>query len=253
MEVKLSAVIITLNEERNIERCLLSLRNIVDEIVVIDSFSTDRTEEKCKKFGVKFIQHSFKGYATQKNFAMESAKYDIVLNLDADEVLSEELKKAILTAKQNWRADGYYFNRLTNYCGKWIKHCGWYPDRKLRLVDRRKAKWGGGEVHEKIVMEKGAKTQFLPGDLLHYSYYTIGEHVKQQRLFSDLAAKEAFKKGKRSTIFHVSINPAYTFIRKFLLQFGFLDGYYGWVISTISAKANFWKYSKLRRLNLTGS
>jgi len=253
MEIQVSAVIITLNEDRNIERCLASLDAIADEIVVVDSFSTDRTEAICKNFGVRFIQHPFQGYASQKNFALQSATYDIVLNLDADEALSDELRNSILAAKKNWNADGYYFNRLTNYCGKWIRHCGWYPDRKLRLVDRRKAQWGGGEVHEKIIMQNGAATQFLDGDLLHYSYYTIEEHIKQQQLFSDLAAKEALKKGRRSTLFHVVLNPAYTFIRKYFLQLGFLDGYYGWTISWISAKANYWKYSKLRKMRLVGS
>ncbi len=250
MEIRLSAVIITLNEERNIGRCLDSLKGIADEVVVVDSFSTDITEAICKKFGARFIQHPFTGYATQKNFAMTSAAHDIVLNLDADEALSGELRNSVLAAKKNWKADGYAFNRLTNYCGRWIRHCGWYPDRKLRLVDRRKARWGGGEVHEKIIMQHGATSQFLKGDLLHYSYYTIGEHMKQQRLFSDLAAKEAFKKGRRSTIFHVIFNPAYTFIRKYFIQLGFMDGYNGWMISLISAKANFWKYSKLRNLSV---
>jgi len=250
MEIRLSAVIITLNEERNIERCLASLQGVADEMVVVDSFSTDQTRDICKKFGARFIQRPFNGYATQKNFALQSARHDVVLNLDADEALSDELRNSILAVMKNWSADGYSFNRFTNYCGKWIRHCGWYPDRKLRLVDRRKAQWGGGEVHEKIIMQQGAVTQFLKGDLLHYSYYAIEEHIKQQRLFSDLAAKEAFKKGRRSTIFHVILSPAYTFIRKYFIQLGFMDGYYGWTISWVSAKANFWKYSKLRSLSV---
>lgn len=248
MEIKLSAVIITLNEERNIERCLLSLNGVADEVVVVDSISIDRTEAICKALDVKFIQHRFEGYATQKNFAMLSATHDFVLNLDADEVLSEELRNSILAVKNNWMADGYYFNRFTNYCGKWIRHCGWYPDRKLRLVDRRKAQWGGGEVHEKMIMQQEATTKFLTGDLLHYSYSTVEEFIEQQRHFADLAARDSFKSGKRSTIFHVALNPIYTFTRKYFFQLGFLDGYNGLIISYISAKANYWKYSKLRRL-----
>lgn len=248
MTNKLSAVIITLNEEKNIGCCLQSLQGLADEIVVVDSFSDDRTEEICKTFGVRFIQQPFKGYATQKNFAMQVASNDIILNIDADEVLSPELRNSIIAVKNNWDADGYFFNRLTNYCGTWIRHCGWYPDRKLRLVDRRKAQWGGGEVHEKIIMVQGATTKFLKGDLLHYSYSTVNEYVQQQRHFADLAAKDSLKKGQRSSIFHVVINPLYTFIRKYFLQLGFLDGRNGWIISYTSAKANYWKYSRLRKL-----
>ncbi len=247
MEIKLSAVIITLDEEKNIERCLQSLHGIVDEIVVIDSFSIDSTEEICKSLGAKFIQRQFEGYATQKNFALQSAKFDFVLSLDADEALSDELRKSVLEAKLNWKADGYFFNRLTNYCGQWIRHCGWYPDRKLRLLDRRKGSWGGGEVHEKIMMRKDSSTQFLKGDLLHYSYYTTSEHLQQQKHFTELAVREDSKIGRRSTLFHVILNPLYTFIRKYFFQLGFLDGYYGLVICLISARANYWKYSKLRQ------
>lgn len=247
MKVQLSAAIITLNEERNIVRCLESLRGIADEVVVVDSFSTDRTEALCKGFGARFIQHRFAGYATQKNFAMQSARHDFVLSLDADEALSDELRDSIVAVKNNWNADGYYFNRLTNYCGKWIRHCGWYPDRKMRLVDRRMASWGGGEVHEKIIMRQGARTGFLKGDLLHYSYCSVSEHIRQQKYFSELAAREAFGRGRRFARIQLMLNPLYTFIRKYFLQLGFLDGYYGLVISFISAKGNYWKYAQIVR------
>jgi len=248
MSYQLSAVIITFNEERNIARCLNSLKGVADEIIVVDSFSTDRTEEICRSYGVRFIQHRFEGYASQKNYAMQCASHEVVLSLDADEELSYELRASILAARNNWNADGYYFNRLTNYCGKWIRHSGWYPDRKIRLVNRRKARWGGGEVHEKIIMQKGATTRFLRGDLLHYSYYTIGEHIRQQNHFSQLSAQEGYRQGKRSGIFLIALNPIYTFIRKYFLQLGFLDGYYGLVISFVSAHANFRKYLMLRKL-----
>lgn len=247
-EVKLSAVIITLNEERSIGRCLQSLQGVADEIVVVDSFSTDKTEEACKRFGVKFIRHPFEGHIQQKNYAMQAAANDFILSLDADEMLSEELKKSILQVKKNWRCDCYDFNRLTNYCGQWIRHCGWYPDRKIRLWDRRKGKWGGMNPHDKVVMSNNTARQHLEGDLLHYSYYTIDEHVRQQKYFSEIASQEMLKQGRKATVFHIALNPLFTFIRKYLLHLGFLDGYYGFVISVISAKANYWKYSKLRKL-----
>ena len=132
---KLSVVIITFNEEKNIARCLASIENIADDIVVVDSFSTDKTEQICLKFKVRFIQHKFEGHIQQKNWALQHAKYPHVLSLDADEALDEKLKSQIESIKGNWIADGYTMNRLTNYCGQWIKHCGWYPDKKLNNYD----------------------------------------------------------------------------------------------------------------------
>ncbi|MBT8332765.1 MAG: glycosyltransferase family 2 protein, partial [Deltaproteobacteria bacterium] len=139
--VKISAVIITYNEERNIGRCLDSVREVADEIVVVDSYSTDKTKEICHSMNVKFLQHHFEGHIEQKNYAVSCASCGQVLSLDADEVLSEKLQQSILAAKQSWRFDGYSFNRLTNYWGKWNRHSGWYPDTKLRLWDRSKGRW----------------------------------------------------------------------------------------------------------------
>lgn len=150
MKVQLSVVIITLNEEKNIERCLKSILSVADEIVVVDSFSTDKTKEICHKYNVKFIQHEFEGYIEQKNLALTQAKFQHVLSLYADEALDERLQKNILSIKNNWKHDGYYMNRLTNYCGEWVHHCGWYPDRKLRLFDSTKGNWTGINPHDKI-------------------------------------------------------------------------------------------------------
>jgi glycosyltransferase involved in cell wall biosynthesis len=141
--IKLSVVIITFNEEKNIERCLRSVADIAEEILVVDSFSVDRTEEICRKYGVKFVNHSFEGHIEQKNWALEQTRFNHVLSLDADEVVSEALKRSIQYIRENWKDDGYSFNRLTNYCGQWINHCGWYPDKKLRLFDKTKGRWGG--------------------------------------------------------------------------------------------------------------
>ena len=132
---KLSVVIITFNEEKNIARCLDSIESIADDIIVVDSFSTDQTKQICSQFNVRFIQHEFEGHIEQKNWALQQAKYPHVLSLDADEALTEPLQTLVRSIKENWTADGYTMNRLTNYCGQWIKHCGWYPDRKLRQVN----------------------------------------------------------------------------------------------------------------------
>lgn len=246
---KISAVIITFNEERNIERCLRSLHGVADEIVVVDSFSTDNTEEICRQYKVKFIQNKWPGYTEQKNFANSQASHDHILSLDADEALSEELRNNILSNKGNDLGPGYEINRLTNYCGHWIKHGSWYPDRQLRLFNRTKGKWEGERIHERFVMADGKKPERLKGDLLHYSYYTIGEHVDQANHFTTITAEVAFSNGKKASFLKVFVNPAFKFIRDFFLRLGFMDGYHGFLVARISAYATFLKYSKLRQLN----
>jgi glycosyltransferase involved in cell wall biosynthesis len=245
---KLSVVIITFNEERNIGRCIGSVRQVADEIVVVDSFSTDKTREICEKSGVKFIEHAFEGHIQQKNFAIKQAKYPYQLSLDADEALSEELKAEIHKIKSHWQNDGYRMNRLTNYCGKWIRHCGWYPDTKLRLYDSAKGSWGGVNPHDKLEMNPGSKVGFLKGDILHYSYYTVEEHIRQADKFSTIAAKELGNLGKTVTYFQIIINPVAKFIRNYILRLGFLDGFYGFIICRIAAHETYLKYTKARQL-----
>jgi glycosyltransferase involved in cell wall biosynthesis len=245
---EISAVIITFNEEKNIARCLESLQGVADEIVVVDSFSTDKTEEICSSYRVKFVKHAFAGHIEQKNWALTQASYPHVLSLDADEALTEELRQSVLDAKDQWEEDGYYFNRLTNYCGQWIHHCGWYPDRKLRLWDKRKGSWQGVNPHDKYLMEPGATTGFLKGDLLHYSYYSISQHVTQANYFTDIAARAALKEGKKAGICRIFLSTVVKFIKDYFIKLGFLDGYYGFIICQISANATFLKYIKLRQL-----
>ncbi|MCK5464272.1 MAG: glycosyltransferase, partial [Bacteroidales bacterium] len=245
----ISVIIITLNEERNIGRCLESVNDIADEIVVVDSYSTDDTGKICKLYGVRFIQHRFDGHIEQKNWAITQAKYPHILSFDADEVLSVRLKASIKAVKENWECDGYYFNRLTNYCGKWIRHSSWYPSRKLRLWDSRKGRWGGMNPHDHYMLDKGASRKFLRGDLLHYSYYSIQQHVIQINKFSDIAASSLFKIGKRASYFNILFHPAWRFFRDYFLKSGFLDGFYGLVVCLNSSHETFLKYSKLRQLS----
>lgn len=245
---EISVIIITLNEEKNIERCIRSVVEIADEIVVVDSFSTDKTEEICGRFDVRFIKHAFEGYIEQKNRALDQATYPYVLSLDADEALSDKLRDSILQIKDNMDHDGYQFNRMTNYCGRWIKHSGWYPDKKLRLVDKRLARWTGINPHDKLEMKPGSRIQHLKGDLLHYSYYSISQHAAQANNFSDITARMLKARGKKSTIFNILCNPFLKFVRDYFINMGFLDGYYGYVICRISAHATFLKYAKLRQL-----
>ena len=245
---KLSAVIITFNEERNIARCLESLQGVVDEIIIVDSFSTDTTQEIARKYNAVFIQHAFKGHIQQKNFALSQASNDFVISLDADEALSETLRNSILKVKMDQIADGYSMNRLSNYCGHWIRHGSWYPDKKLRLFDRRKVQWAGFNPHDKAEAIEGSVLNHLDGDILHYTYYTIEEHVKKLDYFSTIAAKAYFEKNKHAGWFDLSIRPGFAFLRDFVLRAGFLDGYYGWVIARFTAHYTMQKYVKLRFL-----
>lgn len=245
----ISAVIITLNEERNIGRCLESLKSVADDVVVVDSFSSDKTKEICLQKGARFFQRDFKGYIEQKNYANSLAKYDLILSIDADEALSEELKDSIRRVKENQVHDGYVMKRLTSYCGRFIRHGGWYPDKKLRLFDRKKGKWAGMYIHEYVEMVKGSSSGELKGDLLHFSYFSISDHVKQANHFSDITAREYFEKGVKAGYIKILFGPCIKFLRDYMFRSGFLDGYYGFVIARISAMATFWKYSKLRDLS----
>lgn len=248
--IRLSVVIITYNEERNIARCLDSVADIADDVVVLDSFSTDQTEEICKKKGARFFQHKFDGHIEQKNRAITFTKYPHILSLDADEALSEELKKSIREAKINWKHDGYYINRLTNYCGQWIRHSGWYPDRKLRLWDSRKGEWRGTNPHDKYELFDGDKnTARLKGDILHYSFYSIEEHVKQANYFSSIAAKARFEKGRKSNFIRLSTAFQIKFFKHYFLKLGFLDGFYGFVIAAVSGYSDLLKQIKLFELH----
>ncbi|CAN5143416.1 glycosyltransferase family 2 protein [soil metagenome] len=249
-QVQLSVVIITFNEERNIGRCLDAVMEIADEIVVVDSFSTDKTESICLSKGVRFVQHKFEGHIGQKNYAITQASFPFILSLDADEAPDKELQTAILKVKSDWKADGYEMNRLTNYCGQWIKHCGWYPDTKLRLWDSRKGKWGGINPHDKFELAAtNSSIVHLPGNILHYSYYTIEEHYKQVDKFSSIAARALFEKGKTSGRIFAAFKCWANFFRNYILKAGFLDGKYGFIICRISAYQTWQKYHKLDMLN----
>ncbi len=246
--IKLSVVIITFNEERNIERCLSSLKDIADEMVVVDSYSTDRTEEICRDYGVKFIKNKFQGHIEQKNFALQHASFRHVLSIDADEALSPELLQSIAALKKNWKFNAYAVNRLTNYCGKWIRHGSWYPDRKVRLFVNGTGKWGGENPHDQFLPDVPSSTGKLKGDLLHYSYYSIEGHIDQVNKFTTVGALSALRAGRRANRLMLLYKPFYKFIRDYFFMFGFLDGYSGFIIARISSHATFLKYAKLMEL-----
>lgn len=244
----ISVVIITLNEERNIGRCIDSVKDIADEIIVVDSFSTDRTEEICKGKKVRFVQHKFEDYVKQHIFADTLTTHDYILSLDADEALSETLISSIKKAKKDFKENAYTMNRMTNYCGKWIKHCGWYPDIKLRLYHKGTGYWSGLKIHESFALNKEVSVEHLKGDILHYSFYTVSEHVNQANKFTDITAQVAFEKGQKFGVWKIIFSPIAKFIRDYFFNKGFLDGFKGFLICQISANATFLKYVKLKMM-----
>lgn len=247
---EISAVIITKNEERNIERCLISLKGVADEIIVVDSFSTDKTAEICKRLKVWFVENTFADYASQKNYGNSLTQFPYILSLDADEALSLELRKSIQKWKKQGGADVLKVNRLTNFCGDWVKHGGWYPDAKYRLFDKTKARWAGEKVHEYLEIDKDAKKGKLEGDLLHYSFYTIEQHLSTINKFSTLKAEINFEKGKKSNVFKTLAAPGFKFLKVYMLKGGFRDGWRGFVIAKNSAYSDFLKHSKLRQMEV---
>jgi glycosyltransferase involved in cell wall biosynthesis len=206
---KISVAIITFNEEKNIARCLESIIQVADEIIVVDSYSTDNTQEICLRYNAQFTQHPFEGHVQQKNYAISQCSHDYILSLDADEALDETLQKEIKKIKNQFIADGYKFNRLTNYAGFWVRHCGWYPDTKVRLFKKDKAKWGGDNPHDILIFDNNSKINKISGDLLHYSYDSISDHINQTNKFTSIAAKASFEKGVRSNMFKNHHSPSF--------------------------------------------
>ena len=242
---KLSVAIITFNEEKNIERCLDSVQKIADEIVVVDGFSTDKTPEICRSRGVSFFQEKWRGYVDTKNLVTDKCTYDLILSLDADEALSDRLSQKIHEIKIDRKADGYTMNRMTNYCGKWMKYGGWYPDKKLRLYDRGKGRWSGADIHESFKIIQGGRLDHLDGDLLHYSFYTIEDHVKQSSKFSKIAANSLYNRKKKTNILKVVFSGPLRFFRDYIVKLGFMDGYLGLIRCLITGHATFLKQAYL--------
>lgn len=244
----LSVVIITKNEARNIGRALDSVSLIADEIIVVDSYSTDETKTICESKGAYFIQTDWKGYSATKNFANSLAKSEYIFSLDADEALDKELEQAILSQKKTGFSGIYIVNRLTNYCGKWIRHSGWYPDFKVRIFPKEKTKWVGEFVHEELEFTENLTKTTLPGNLQHYSYYNFIEHRERADKYSLLTAQKLAARGKTAGPLKPYISAIGRFISMYLIKAGFRDGRMGYKIALISAQSNVVKYRELRRL-----
>lgn len=241
--MRVSATVITRNEEKNIADCLTSLE-FADEIIVVDSGSTDRTEELCRLHPrVKFFHHPWQGYGEQKNVAASYASNDWILNLDADERVSDCLRRAVEAAS------GELFSAARvcreNYFGRqWIRHCGWYPDYTFRLYDRRCCRFSSRKVHE--ALEHDGRVMTLEGNLLHFTYQDIADYLRRMDSYSTLAAEEMVSSGIRPGILSLTGKPFFTFFKMYIIKRGFLDGAAGFLLSVLYSVYTFCKYAKAR-------
>lgn len=245
---KISATVICYNEEDNIEACIKSLLKVADEVVCVDSFSDDQTCTIAKRLGAKVIQNKFEGHIQQKNFALEMVQYPLVLALDADECLSEVLVESILKIKSNPTHSAYQINRKNYFCGQWIRFGGWYPDQKIRLWNKAIGAWGGTNPHDRVIVDKTESLGHLKGDIIHHSYKEKEALARQLKYFAQIGAHSYHAKGKKSNTVLTYLNPAFTFIKSYVFQLGFLDGYNGFYIAKHRAIGNFWKYKILKDL-----
>ena len=242
----LSVCIIAFNEEANIRACLESVA-WADEVVVVDSMSTDATDDICREMGARLIQNAWPGYVAQKNFALDQAAHDWALSIDADErvtpALREEIEAALRAAKAG-ESDrvGYSMPRRTFYMGRWMRHI-WYPDRKLRLVKRALAEWKGRDPHDHLYVD--GPTCELRSDLRHYSYASLSDHLRTIDRFSTVGAEALYRDGKRAALPHMLFNPPVRALKLYLLKGGFLDGVPGLVAGVLSGYYVFAKYAKL--------
>ena len=245
--LSLSVVIITFNEAHNLPRCLAALHGLgATDVLVLDSGSTDDTREIAAAWGARVEVQPFRGYVAQKNRATELARHEHVLQLDADEELTEELRQEIRATLADWRAPAYALPRLTNYCGQWVRHGGWYPDWQTRLYDRRCGQWQGELLHERFAPTDGTAPLRLRADLHHYSYPTIADHWQQLDRFTTLGATQLRQRGQKATWAHLLLKPVWKFVHGYGLRAGFLDGFAGLSIAVLSSVGVFLKYAKLR-------
>jgi glycosyltransferase involved in cell wall biosynthesis len=253
--MKISAVIITLNEEQNLARCLASVRPLADEIVVVDSGSTDGTRAVAETFGARWVMETWRGYTEQKNFALAQAQYDWVLSVDADEEISPELQASLVAVKNGGhgpplRVGGYRVSRVVCYRGKWIYHGDWYPDYLVRLFRRDAARFAGGTVHERLEIQGGVKAcPLLPGELRHFTYRDAGDRNRRIEKYATLWAKMAQAAGKRAKPWDAVLHGATRLLRGYIWRGGFWDGELGWEIAWGNAREVYLKYQQLAELN----
>ncbi len=243
----ISAVVITRNEEEMIGDCLEALLQVTDDIVIVDSGSTDKTEEICKAKGVRFFPFGWKGFSENKNFGNQEAKYDWILSIDADEVVSKELVASILQEIKAPAADAYDIKFLNNFCGKWLYYGSWAGESHVRLFNKKGISWKG-DIHESLTLE-GKKVGKLKGFINHYSMKNLEKYIIKTNNYTTLAAEDMFKRGKKAGFTKIYLAPCFRFFSDYVLRLGFLDGFHGYLIAIESAHYVFIKYSKLRLLH----
>ena len=240
--MKISATIVTLNEEQNIARAIQSIQ-CADEIIVVDSGSRDRTREIAMHLGARVFEERWRGYAAQKNFAASHAENDWILSIDADEQLTPALDAEIAALKHaGTTVDGYTFPRKAQYLGRWIEHSGWYPDKKVRLYDRTKAAWTGAFVHESVRVD--GTVGELKSDLLHFTCNSLSDHLRTLDRYTTLAASEVVARQRPVGMRRLILDPFWTSFRTYVLQRGFLDGRQGLAIAYMAGLYTFLKYAK---------
>ncbi|HEB58141.1 MAG TPA: glycosyltransferase family 2 protein [Gammaproteobacteria bacterium] len=241
---KLSACVISFNEEKKIADCLRSLQAVADEIIVVDSLSTDRTREIAAEFTDKIFEQKFLGHIEQKNLAVSRASHDWILSLDCDERLDERLIESIRAIKDRLdEHDAYRMARKTFYVYRWLNHC-WYPDMKVRLFNRNTAHWGGTNPHDHVEVD-GSDIVTLNGDIQHYSFDSISDHIRTLDNFTEIGAREIIRKGKRVGLLSPFTHGAWTFLKVYVIKQGFRDGFAGVVVSMLSGMHAFVKYAKV--------
>lgn len=249
--MKISAVIIAFNEENKIAQAIESVV-WADEILVVDSESTDRTREISERLGAKVLVNQWHGFSTQKQFAADRAAHDWIFSLDADECVSDELRTEILRLKnspETGLADGYRIPRLSFYMNRPIRHGGWYPDWQLRFFNRRKGKWKDVLIHESVEMANDTRIEKLKGDILHFSVEDVSHHHQMiGTRYAPLAARQMFERGRHVSVLKIFTVGATTFLQNYLLKGGFLDGLAGFAIARFAAHHAFLKYLLLWEL-----
>lgn len=241
--MKISGVVIAFNEEAKIEACLRSLREVCDEIIVLDSGSSDGTVAIAQNLGAKVFTRAFQGHIEQKNAAIQFAKNEWILSLDADEVLSQELIEAILRIKDPLPQTAFRFKRLNNYCGKWIRHGAWYPDRKIRLWHQHHGIWGGQNPHDRVIVQAGVTIVDIPCNILHYSYDKPEDLRQQSERFATIAHAQLRANGTSAWRIPL-IRAIFKFCRDYFFKVGFLDGSAGFIIAYHNARYTYLKYAK---------
>ena len=246
-KLPISLVVITCNEQKNIERSLRAA-DFCDELLIVDSGSTDETVKIAESLGARVLTRDWTGYGDQKNYGTENAEHDWVLCIDADEVVTPELRDSILKAFSSLTdEEGFEINRHGIYAGRTINHSGWYPEWRIFLYRKDKAVWAGLEPHT-VVHFNGAKLGRLDGDLLHYTYSDIREHLRKNISSAYASAQAMMQAGKQAGLLKLLLRPPWAAFRRYVIQLGFLDGFYGFVIAVLSGVYTFLKYAFLREL-----